>query len=59
MSWECLDDVWGCLGVTWWCLEVSGWCVRVPGDVSIPISFAKDFVRSDIVFSANAQIAYI
>ena len=33
---------------------MSGWCVRMSGDVSIPNPFAKDYVRSDIVFSSNA-----
>ena len=45
-----------CLGVTWWCLEVSGWCARVSGDVSIPSTFSKDYVRSDIAFSSNAVL---
>ena len=54
--WGYLDGVWGCLGMTWCCLKVSGWCVGVPGDVSIPNPFAKDCVRSDIVFSSNALL---
>ena len=35
---------------------MSGWCVRMSGDVSIPNPFAKDYVRSDIVFSSNALL---
>ena len=35
---------------------MSGWCARVSGDVSIPNPFAKDYVRSDIVFSSNALL---
>ena len=43
--------VWWRLGGVW---MVSGWCVRVSGDVSIPNSFAKNYIRSDVAFSSNA-----
>ena len=43
-----------CIEVSGWCLVVSGWCVRVSGDVSIPNSFAKNYIRSDVAFSSNA-----
>ena len=57
----CIEVSGWCLvvsGVVWWCLGgvwmVSGWCVKVSGDVSIPNSFAKNYIRSDIAFSSNA-----
>ena len=35
---------------------MSGWCERVSGAVSIPNSFAKNYFRSDILFSSNALL---